>query len=112
MIIAVLCTPPHSAVFSTEEGITYSTLLSPISLNLTDLFLPIPANLQEKVAVATHHKLGVSMVVSITYRFLLTCSSPSSGPTLNPYSNHSEFFIFTTATASLGPVDSLVLETR
>lgn len=39
----------HSAVFNTEEGVTYSTILSPISLNFTDLFLPIPSDLQEKV---------------------------------------------------------------
>lgn len=46
-----------SAIFSTEEGITYSTLLSPISMSFTDLFLPVPSKLQEKVTVPNHIRL-------------------------------------------------------
>ena len=40
----------HSAVFTTEEGVTCVTQLSPLEVQFEDLFQPLPTDVCEKVS--------------------------------------------------------------
>ena len=58
-------THTYSAVFSTEDGVTYSATLSPITLTFTDLFLPLPSSILEKVLKRVGHHLFQAVIFKL-----------------------------------------------